>query len=93
MTPRLKLNHVTKRYPCVVANDDVSLTVMPGEIHAVLGENGAGKSMLMKIIYGAVRPDAGRCNGMARRSISPARQWQGSSALPWSSSISPCSTR
>ncbi len=57
--PRLDIKHVTKRYPSVVANDDVSLSVAPGEIHAVLGENGAGKSTLMKIIYGAVKPDAG----------------------------------
>src|SRR6266436_4393386 len=59
LTPRLTLTNVSKRYPSVQANDRVSLAVMPGEIHAVLGENGAGKSTLMKIIYGAVRPDEG----------------------------------
>lgn len=58
-TPRLQLTQITKRYPGVVANDDVSLTVAPSSIHAVLGENGAGKSTLMKIIYGAVKPDDG----------------------------------
>jgi ABC-type uncharacterized transport system ATPase subunit len=58
-TPRLTLTNVSKRYPGVQANDRVSLAVLPGEIHAVLGENGAGKSTLMKIIYGAVQPDEG----------------------------------
>ena len=57
---RLTLEHISKSYPGVKANDDISLQVAAGEIHAVLGENGAGKSTLMKIIYGAVQPDAGR---------------------------------
>ncbi len=57
--PRLLLEGITKRYPSVTANDGVNLSVAPGEIHAVLGENGAGKSTLMKIVYGAVQPDAG----------------------------------
>ena len=57
--PLLSLSHISKRYPAVLANDAISLDVFPGQIHAILGENGAGKSTLMKIIYGAVQPDAG----------------------------------
>jgi len=74
VTPRLELTGISKQYPSVRANDGVSLAVQPGAIHAVLGENGAGKSTLMKIIYGAVQPDAGqmRFNGEAVRVASPA---------------------
>lgn len=57
--PLLSLKGICKQYPAVRANDNIALDVLPGQIHAILGENGAGKSTLMKIIYGAVQPDAG----------------------------------
>ncbi|MFC3703459.1 ABC transporter ATP-binding protein [Devosia honganensis] len=59
MPNRLELRGITKRFPGVLANDDVSFAVKPGEIHALLGENGAGKSTLVKMIYGIMQPDAG----------------------------------
>jgi simple sugar transport system ATP-binding protein len=72
---RLELIGISKQYPAVKANDKVSLRVAPGEIHAVLGENGAGKSTMMKMIYGAVRPDEGeiRWNGQPVQVASPAQ--------------------
>jgi general nucleoside transport system ATP-binding protein len=75
---RLELINISKQYPAVKANDRVSLRVKPGEIHAVLGENGAGKSTMMKMIYGAVRPDEGeiRWNGQAVQVASPAQARQ-----------------
>ena len=57
--PLLEVRNITKRFPGVVALDDVSLKFMAGEVHAVVGENGAGKSTLMKIMAGAYIPDAG----------------------------------
>ncbi len=59
MPARLALRGITKRFPGVLANDNVSFEVKPGEIHALLGENGAGKSTLVKMIYGIMQPDAG----------------------------------
>lgn len=70
----LTLNHITKRYPGVVALNDVSMSFERGEVHALLGENGAGKSTLIKVISGAVIPDEGSVclEGSAFEKMDPA---------------------
>jgi simple sugar transport system ATP-binding protein len=55
----LELRNITKRFGAVVANDHVSVTVDPGTIHAIVGENGAGKSTAMRIAYGFYTADSG----------------------------------
>jgi inositol transport system ATP-binding protein len=57
--PLLRMTGIDKRFPGVHALADVHLEVLPGEVHALLGENGAGKSTLLKILSGAQQPDAG----------------------------------
>lgn len=58
--PYLRMEHITKTFPGITANDDVTFAVERGEIHALVGENGAGKSTLMNILYGIHQPDSGR---------------------------------
>lgn len=57
--PTIAMSGVTKNYGAVAALTDVSIEVLPGEVHALLGENGAGKSTLMGVASGTVRPDSG----------------------------------
>jgi ribose transport system ATP-binding protein len=75
----LEANGVSKAYGAVVALRSASLAVRPGEIHALMGANGAGKSTLVKILTGAVAPDAGTISvrGKARTVQSPAEARRG----------------
>lgn len=55
----IEMRHITKKFPGIVANDDVSIQIRKGEIYALLGENGAGKSTLMSMLFGMYEPDEG----------------------------------
>src|SRR5258706_8767964 len=72
-SPLLELRHIQKEFPNVRALDDVSMTVYPGEILALIGENGAGKSTMLRILNGDYQPDSGEIlfNGQPVKFASP----------------------
>lgn len=90
--PVLALQNLRKSFGALAATDDVSLTLLPGEIHALIGPNGAGKSTLIKQITGEIRPDSGSVAFMgraidgldvaARARLGLARSFQVSAVIP-----------
>lgn len=74
-TPRLTVRHLTKRFGALIANDDVSLSIAAGELHCLLGENGAGKSTFSACLYGLLQPETGEIeiDGVKAELTSPAK--------------------
>lgn len=55
----IEMLNITKKFPGIIANDNITLKLKKGEIHALLGENGAGKSTLMSVLFGLYQPEGG----------------------------------
>lgn len=73
MSYAVEMLHITKEFPGIVANDDITIKLKTGSIHALLGENGAGKSTLMSVLFGLYQPTSGeiKVNGELIKSMDP----------------------
>lgn len=63
----IEMLHITKKFPGIIANDNITLQLKKGEIHALLGENGAGKSTLMSVLFGLYQPEGGEIRKDGKR--------------------------
>jgi branched-chain amino acid transport system ATP-binding protein len=80
--PVLRLDRLRKKFGALVVTDDVTLDVMPGELHAVIGPNGAGKTTLINQMSGLIAPDSGAIRFAGRAALGLARSFQITSILP-----------
>ena len=88
-TPLLQALGIVKKFGDFTANDDVSFSIYKGEIHALLGENGAGKSTFVKMIYGLMQPDAGLIEYKGAPVVINGPQHARDLGIAWFFSISP----
>lgn len=83
----IEMLNITKRFPGIVANDNITLQLKRGEIHALLGENGAGKSTLMSVLFGLYQPEEGEIHKDGKKLRSRTRMMPMNLELVWSISI------
>lgn len=84
----IEMLNITKRFPGIIANDNITLQLKKGEIHALLGENGAGKSTLMSVLFGLYQPEEGEIRKDGKKCLSMTRMMRMHLESEWFTSIS-----
>ena len=84
----IQMKDIVKKFGDFTANDHINLTVHKGEVHAILGENGAGKSTMMNVLCGLYKPTSGRSLSMRKRFISTVLKMPSIWESVWYTSIS-----
>ena len=84
----IEMLNITKRFPGIIANDNITLQLKKGEIHALLGENGAGKSTLMSVLFGLYQPEGVRYEKTEKKCLSMTQMMRMHLESEWFTSIS-----